>query len=268
MRLTRVLLATMTLALPGLAMAESLDLAGHKIEISETDDFAFQLTVDGKAVLTDGLIRTENSQELDGGAVLIGVAGAGGNACDAAPFALWLPKEGAPRLDGPIDSCSYLISQVVENGIQWSSPSLPGRLTEHWLWTAEGGMQARPATPFAPDAGKDWSSLPALADQHPAEALRLVPVYDALIAGLGDAEFQKFGERISDLGSGGLQGADYYGEACIKEVCDTDFAGIWLDAAQQKVFAFWRDETGMHRFPENLAEWPAGAVARFKKRGA
>ncbi|MBA3910919.1 MAG: hypothetical protein C0524_13855 [Rhodobacter sp.] len=45
---------------------------------------------------------------LDGVTVKTGTAGAGGNACNASPIVLALPKGAAPGFDVPIDSCAYL----------------------------------------------------------------------------------------------------------------------------------------------------------------
>ena len=133
-----------------------------------------------------------------------------------------------------------------------------------WIWTAADGIVAGPTTPFAPDAGRGWEALAELADAHPADALRLEPVFRALETGLGQ-DFAAFEERIAGLGSGGMEGADYFGRACIKEVCDTDFAGIWLDAARREVFAWWRDDSdgALRIFPADRALWPAAALAKL-----
>lgn len=260
------ILTLLAALLPGIAAAEDWQLAGHGVTLEEGADGGSRLLADGAVILEDWLLLANGAGPMPGGAVVHGVSGAGGNACDAAPFVLWLPEGGAPRLDGPIETCSYLEAQVGPDSITWASRPSPGRMTESWTWTAADGIVAGPVTPFAPDAGRGWEALAELADAHPADALRLEPVFRALETGLGP-DFAAFEERIAGLGSGGLDGADYFGRACIKEVCDTDFAGIWLDAARREVFAWWRDgsDGALRIFPADRGLWPAAALATLAK---
>lgn len=252
----------------GAAAAENWQLAGHQVSLDPVAEGGYRLVADGKVMLEDWLILSDAPATVAGQAVISGVAGAGGNICNAAPFLLFLPQGAPARLDGQIDTCSYLEPSFGDQAITWVSPSVPGLLTESWIWTPDGGFVEGPATAFAPDAGRGWESLGTLADQHPSEALRLEPVYDALKAGLGP-DWDAFAERISGLGSGGLVGADYSGSACIKADCDTDFAGIWLDSARQQAFAYWRvsDDPTLHLYPPDRSQWPAGALKALSRRG-
>lgn len=264
----RVILALGLAALPCMAAAESWDLAGHRVEIVEASEGGHSLTVDGAEVLSDWLIFADATQPLPGGAVLYGVAGAGGNACDAAPFALWLPEGKPAELSGPIETCSYLEARPIEGGVEWQSVSLPGRLTEHWQWTVEGGMLALEPTPFQPDAGRGWDDLPSLAGQHPVEALRLEPVYMALTEGLGEDGFQSFAERIAELGSGDLTGEGYQGEGCMKFTCDEDWAVLYLDSVSEQPFVIWKvsGEASYRIWPEKTDLWPPEAMAMLRDK--
>lgn len=253
----------------GAAGAEDWQLAGHQVVLESVEEVGYRLVADGAVVLEDRLILPDGAQAVAGGAVVYGVAGPGGNACDAAPFALWLPEGGPARLDGPIETCSPLTPEYTGGSVIWTSAEVVGRMTEHWVWTPEGGIVAEATTAFAPDAGFGWADLAAMADQHPSYALEMKPVYDDLLIGLGEAEFQLFAERIGGLGSGGMVGPDYYGEACIKEVCDTDFAGIWLEAAREQAFVFWKDyDSGAVKiYPNDRSLWPEGALAKLADHG-
>lgn len=254
--------------LPGMAGAEEWALAGHKVQLEELAEGGYRLTADGKVMLEDWQVFADEAAEIPGGALIYGSSGPGGNACAAPPFVLWLPEGGMARLDGPADTCSYLEGQRDGDRITWASEPVPGEMTESWIWTAKGGLVAGPSSAFAPDPGRGWEALPELADQHPAEAMRLQPVYEALKSGLGD-EFPDFAERISGLGSGGLVGPDYYGEACIKETCDIDMAALWLDAGRREAFAFWRVAEGgeLRLYPADRALWPEGALAKLAEAG-
>ncbi|NGM45457.1 hypothetical protein G5B31_07895 [Rhodobacter sp. SGA-6-6] len=259
-----VTLTLLAALLPGIAAAEDWQLAGHSVTLEDVADGGSRLSADGAVVLEDWLLLTDGAGPMPGGAAVWGVSGPGGNACDAAPFVLWLPEGGAARLDGPVDTCTTLEAQVGPDSITWDSEPVPGEMSESWIWTPAGGIVAGPSTPFAPDAGRGWEALPELADAHPADALRLEPVYRALEAGLGP-DFPAYEERISGLGSGGLEGADYAGRACIKLVCETDFAGLWLDAARREVFAWWRNDAdgALRLFPADRVLWPEGALAKL-----
>lgn len=254
--------------LPMAAMADDWQLAGHDVLLEEVTDEGYRLTADGKVVMEDWQIFADQAVELPGGAFILGSAGPGGNACNAAPFVLWLPSGGEARLDGPADTCAYMEPVVAGEQVTWSSEALPDQAAEKWIWTPEGGLVAGEGEAFAPVPGLSWEAIAMLAERHPAEAMRIEPVYNEIKAALGD-QFPGFAERISGLGSGGLVGKDYYGESCIKLTCETDFAGIWLDMAQKKVFAYIasQDAEGVQLFPADRALWPAAALDALEKRG-
>jgi len=252
----------------GVAGAEDWTLAGHLVTLTETSDEGFKLSVDGKVMLETWLLFEPQTLDLPGAVAFYGISSAGGNGCEGAPFVLYLP-EGAPaRLDGPIDTCSYLEAVIADDMIRWTSPKIPGRMTVTWGWSAENGIIESPPVAFAPGDGRGWEALPELVDAHPADALLLEPVYNALKAGLG-AEWDDFAGPIGELGSGGLIGPDYYGEACLKFECDASFAGLWLEAESQKVFAYWKsfDSSEVHLFPADRNQWPRGAQDKLAERG-
>ena len=248
------------------AGAEDWKLAGHDVSLQESTDDGFRLLADGKVVLEDWRIYEPEVMDVPGGAAFYAVSGAGGNACDAAPFVLYLP-EGAPaRLDGPIETCDYLTKNLLDGSIRWTSPNVPGRMTVTWVWSADFGFIESTPVAFKPDAGRGWEALPELTDGHPADAVRLEPVYTALKEGLG-AEWDDFARPIGGLGSAGFIGPDYFGEACTKEVCDAEFAGLWLDAGRQEVFAYWKtfENPEVRIFPADRNLWPQGALEALSK---
>ena len=262
------LAAGLALAWTGGAAAESWQLAGHAVTLEDTGEGGARLVADGAVVLEDWQVFADGALQVPGGAVVWGAAGPGGNACNAAPFALWLPQGGPARLDGPADSCAYLVPAPGPDGISWTAEALPGEPSETWVWTAAGGLVAGQGAAFAPEAGLGWEALAGLDGQHPVEALKLSPVWAALQAGLAPADMQAFSERISELGSGGLTGADYLGEACLKFTCDADWALLYLEAATQRVFAAWHvgGEAGPHLFPADPGGWPAAAMAALRAK--
>lgn len=240
---------------------ETLTVAGHEIVISGDAMGEATLQVDGETLHENGAIYLDPEvQDIGGLAVVTGAAGSGGNACNAAPFVLALP-EGAPaQFFGPVDSCAYLLPHVEAETLIFTSDPLPGYPGEVWVWTPGKGFAAGEAVGFAGSEG--WEAFDSLAEAHPADALKITPVLEALEAGLG-ADYPIFAERISDLGSGDLTAGGYLGQACLKATCDDDWALLYIDRESHGVFAAWA-VTGtaeMKLWPEDKATWPAEALA-------
>lgn len=240
---------------------ETLTVAGHEIVISDDGKGAATLAVDGTVLHENGVIYLDpGQQDLGGLTVVTGAAGSGGNACNAAPFVLALPEGEAAQFYGPVDSCAYLLPSVEAETLVFKSDPLPGYPGEVWVWTPGKGFAAGAAVGFVGSEG--WEAFDSLAGAHPAEALKITPVLEALKAGLGP-DYPLFAERISDLGSGDLTAGGYLGQACIKFTCDEDWALLYLDRASQGVFAAWAvaGTAEPKLWPADRSLWPAEALA-------
>jgi len=244
----------------GIRQEAKLVLGYQQIAVIGTPEGDAHLVVDGAVLMEDGVIYLDEAVIVDGVPVMTGVAGAGGNACNAAPFVLALPESGAPELSGPVDSCARFTPRIVEGKLVFTSDPMPGAAGETWVWSRDGGFVPGPAIGFVPYAG--WEALNALAGAHPADALAIAPVLEALQAGLGD-QYPDFIERISDLGAGDLVAGGYLGRACLKFTCDADWAVLYLDAATEQVFAIWAmdGEEELRIWPGETTQWPAQAMA-------
>jgi hypothetical protein len=216
---------------------DAITVAGHEIVVIGDGIWSATLAVDGVTLHENGLIFLDAQvQDLGGLAVVTGVAGAGGNACNAPPFVLTLPEGGPAEFFGPVDSCANLMPSVEAETLVFASDALPGYPGEVWIWTPGKGFAAGPSRDFVATAG--WEDFDSLAEAHPADALAIAPALAALQAGLGP-DYPDFAKRISDLGSGDLTPMGYLGRACIKFTCDEDWALLYLDRASQGVFAAW-----------------------------
>lgn len=248
----------------GAVSAESVSVAGHKIDITDDGMGSAALLVDGEVLLEDGLIFLDEAvQQIGGVSAVTGVAGAGGNACGAAPFVLALTESKTPQLYGPLDSCREFTLQVQPEALVFSTKPLPSEPGEVWVWNPVSGMTEALPEEFAATEG--WEAMPRLAGAHPVEAMTLAPVLSALQAGLG-ADYPEFAERISDLGSGDATAEGYLGQACLKFTCDTDWALLYLHPATEGVFAAWHvdGETEPHVWPADTGTWPEEAVAALR----
>ncbi|MGL4235499.1 hypothetical protein [Tabrizicola sp.] len=255
---------------------EALTVAGRQISVTEDGMGSATLAVDGVVMHENGVIYIDpEPQVVAGVTVLTGAAGAGGNACNAAPFVLALPESGAPKFWGPIDSCTYLVPDAQNSRVLFvseSSSNVSGRIRpdEVWMWTPSDGF----TTPLgSADVGSTaapgWEGLEGLAGAHPVEALKITPLMEALQAGFGE-DYARFAERISDLGSGDLTEKGYLGQACLKFTCEEDWAFLYIDRATQTVFAAWNTsgETDIHRWPEDTKLWPEEALTALGERSA
>lgn len=244
------------------AGAEALSVAGHELEVREDGMGGAALLVDGAVLHEDGVIYLDAPVEVAGQTVVTGVAGAGGNGCGAAPFVLALPDGAAPAFHGPVDSCREFAIQIQPDAVVFATEPLPAEPGEIWVWTPITGLTEALPEEFSADADAGWDAVPSLAGAHPVDAMKLAPVLAALQGGLGDG-YQAFAERISDLGSGDLTAEGYLGQACLKFTCDADWALLYLHPGTQSVFAAWAvgGEPQPHLWPEDLASWPAEALA-------
>lgn len=258
---------SVALALAASALsAEELSIAGHRVGILDDGMGSAALTVDGEVLHENGIILLdEATQSIGGMTVVTGVAGAGGNACGAAPFVLALPEGAAPQLFGPVDSCRAFTLQVQPEALVFATDPLPSEPGEVWVWNPVSGLTEAASEEFSADTDAGWEALPRLAGAHPVDAMKLAPVLQALETGLG-ADYPIFAERISDLGSGDLTAEGYLGQACLKVTCETDWALLYLHPETKAVFAAWHvdAEDAPHLWPTDMALWPAEALAALE----
>jgi hypothetical protein len=248
------------------ALAEGLTLAGHEITVTGDGMGSAALLVDGQVLHENGVIYLdEATQSLGGVTVVTGVAGAGGNACGAAPFVLALSEGAAPALYGPLDSCREFTMQVQPEALVFSTEPLPSEPGEVWVWNPVTGLTEALPEEFVADTGAGWEAMPTLAGAHPVDAMKLAPVLSALQGGLG-ADYPVFAERISDLGSGDLTAEGYLGQACLKFTCDGDWAFLYLHPSTEGVFVGWHvtGEIEPHIWPADTNLWPAEAMAALR----
>ena len=253
----------------GAALAQDLTLAGHTISVTGDGMGSAALVVDGEVLHENGVIYLdEATQAVSGLTVVTGVAGAGGNACGAAPFVLALAEGAAPAFYGPLDSCREFTLQVQPEALVFATEPLPSEPGEVWVWNPATGMTEALPEEFSADSAAGWEAMPTLAQAHPVDAMKLAPVLAALQGGLGE-DYAAFAERISDLGSGDLTPEGYLGQACLKFTCDADWAFLYLHPATEGVFVGWHvyGEIEPHIWPTDTTLWPAEAMDALRAAG-
>ncbi len=258
--------ATLVVLLGQAALAQDLSVAGHQIGVQDDGMGGAALVVDGEVLLEDGVIYLDVTLPVVGEIpVVTGVAGAGGNACAAAPFVLALPPGGPPALYGPVESCREFAVQIQPDALVFATDPLPAEPGEVWVWNPVTGLTEALPEAFSADAGAGWDAVAGLGQAHPVDAMKLGPVLSALETGLG-ADYPIFAERISDLGSGDRTAEGYLGHACLKFTCEADWALLYLHPATQGVFAAWHVEGDVEPrvWPADTTLWPAEAMAALR----
>jgi hypothetical protein len=248
------------------AAAQEMEVAGHSVSVAPGVDGGQALVVDGEIVMIHGLVLLDAvPQVVNGVTVVTGVAGLGGNACNAAPFVLALPAGAGPALSGPVDTCAYLEMTAGPATLVFTGTATPETPAEVWVWAPETGFAAGAPQPFAPDAALGWDNLAALDGAHPIDALRLATVEADLKTAFGP-DWPAFTERLSGLGSGTLTAEGYLGEACIKFTCETDWALLYLHARSRRAYAVWSDGSALRLSPPDPGLWPEEAAAALRVR--
>jgi len=254
------------LSLPSAALAEPLLVDGHIVDVADDGEGGQSLLVDGQPVFQDGVIYLDGEpQAVAGQTVLTGTAGPGGNACNPAPFVLsW--QHGKAVLDGPVESCEYLEDRTAgATGLSFASRPTAAAPGERWDWMPGAGFTKGEEVTFVPDPAKGWDDLSGLAEAHPVDVWGYAPIRDQMLELLGESETDSFLQAIGGLGSGGLAGPGYVGQACDKFDCQATKGLLVLDAETRQPYLAWSLFGGnLMTRPEGLENWSPGALQAYR----
>ncbi|NPD16222.1 hypothetical protein HOY34_13555 [Xinfangfangia sp. D13-10-4-6] len=258
----RGILAALLLSTPMMAFAEnarpdSVDLGGHIVTVTETEDFDQAVVVDGEPILTNGLIFLDGTVEVAGQTVVTGVAGSGGNACGGTPFVISL-ADGVPKLDGPIESCSWFEMTASPDQLLFQTGAYPGLPAQVYSWTPASGLVDQGPKAFAPIEGQTWADFAWLAGKHPSDALGFAPVYAEFTSSMSASDWDEYAGILVQMGSGDLIDQGYSGNACNKLACLSEWAWLWIDKDSQQAVAVWKNEGDEEpkSWPADRSTWP------------
>lgn len=237
-------------------------ISGHTIVI-EGSMPEEDLKIDGRSVHKDAIISFDELVVVDGVPALLGSSSPGGNACDGSPFVLSFPKEGRPRLDGPIDNCAWFQHQTLDGGVEFSTHEVPGQKTDHWRWTPKDGFAQLASTDVQPDADASWDSLREKTLEHPSEAFQNAGV-STTIKGLLGSQFGMFQQLMTGVGSGEFKGDDYVGTACRPHMCMDEAGLLFLSAHDRQAFAAWKPDGGKIVVFPPVKQWPEKAKSELR----
>lgn len=239
-------------------------IAGHTVEIKERD-FEKVLSIDGRELHTNQIIFLDDIYAFGGTVVVVGTSSGGGNACDGSPFVVSFPEKGAPRIDGPLDSCAPVSHTVDGTSLLFSTANIPGRDTERWQWTVDRGIAPLDPVAFQPDAASGWSNLRERTFTHPSDAFKNAEIAASFKMVLG-SDFTRFQQLMSGVGSGAFKGDDFVGSACRPHACLDEAGLIFLSSSDRRVYAAWKPDGGkIAVFPSPVKDWPEKARAELKE---
>lgn len=245
------------------AQAGALDpLFGERVRLEELDqDQGQRLEIDGQTVLTNYSIAAAQTGVVDGVDILLGMTGAGGNACGDSPFMisnLGGTARTKLRFDGPIGNCRALDFQFEADRVLFQSDNVPGFGQERWQWTPLLGFKALETLPFEPEKRTNWSNLHKVLGTNPSDVFKDEAIYAQLKNLLG-ADFEDFAKTLSGVGSAEFDGEDYRGNACASHSCTIQEALIFLATKEHKAFAALKmPEKDIRTFPA-IEQWPPQA---------
>jgi len=183
--------AAIAVIVPTFSLAQATEISarffGYRLEMPRDED-GRTLRIDGVKLLKNWYLDIEEVAVVAGVPVIIGSSSNGGNACESSPFVVSFPKEGKPRLDGPLDTCSGTGHQLTANGIDFFSAAIPGREGERWQWTFVNAFTKLPKRMGATARAHCWSpkrSSRLWGDCHP----------DLPVAGTGQTERAAYPDR-------------------------------------------------------------------------
>lgn len=221
------------------------------------------LTVDDRIFLRDAIISLGEIAVVDSTPVIIGTTSAGGNACEETPFVLSFPMNGAPRLDGPIETCAIVKYEKKDTQYEFWVDAIPGRDGQRWVWTPEKGLSAPSSSSFAANKSKGWINLRERTLVHPSNVMGYSEIAEQIETLLG-ADKKQFLEIITGVGGGSFKGDDYVGSTCAPHMCGDIEALVFLFFSQKKPYLAWKPENQKIVVRPHISEWPEKAKTELR----
>jgi hypothetical protein len=245
-----------------------MKMFGHAVEILKTTDGQEQLTVDKKVLLKDQYISLEEIATVDGVPSVVGQRSGGGNICDGSAFILSFPKNGAVKIDGPLDSCNTSETTIEETLIVVRVAPTPQTAGSEWTWSPSSGFSTGISIPFAARPEDGWAALRSRSIDHPSSLLGYADLSRLIEKRVGSAKASFIG-LSSGPGSAEYRNNLLIATSCRAHSCDDTSLLVVIDIAARQVFVALRDGAAPTLIVPQAAGWPSGArseLSAFQKR--
>lgn len=236
-------------------------LFGHDVTISGPSNEEV-LKVDGREMHQNAYVSLDEVTIVDGTPVAIGNSSMGGNACDGAYFFLSFPKNAAPKLDGPIESCFSTSYEVHDAEVIVATGNIPGEGQSRWRWTPANGIQPLDKVAFSADKN-GWEILRERKIGHPGQLLSNGEISAQLKQMIGGS-YESFQRTLNGVGSGEFQSDDWFGQSCTPHMCTEEEAIVFLSGRDRKVYAAWKPYGQKIKVWPPVKEWPEKAKVHLR----
>lgn len=249
-----VFVATAFIAMPVNAAEFNMTLFGHAVSISPSGD-QFKLEIDGRQVLKNYYLDLDDIYLVGTTPAVIGTSSGGGNACEGSPFVISFPTDGAPRVDGPLDTCFGVKVEVSGGALVLSTAPTPNEPGERWRWTPSDGIVEAGKQAFVSDKSKGWPQLRERTASHPADLLDYAEI-NAEIVRLAGNEASLVNDILAGVGSGKYDGDLFIGTSCSRHMCLDQEAIVIADMAHKLVYLAWKPSGQKIKVNPGVLTWP------------
>jgi hypothetical protein len=247
---------------------QTMEFAGNKLEIVQTDDFDRVLKINGDEAFRDFQIYMERTIPLGGREVLLVSAGPGGNACGSYPVVLIPGNDGTLTVSTPIGKeCGRFaeVAATTDRLIFLGHPT-PGNPATIDHWWPRGGLEHVGRIEFEPQPDTGWANLDGTAVSHPLGLFSNADVYRAIeeLAGTD------LGALATSLGVAGepqlFQDRFLIGMGCTPHACGAADGFIAVDLQEKTVYAA-TDATEQRSVWPSADQWPDPLKAKLEAWG-
>lgn len=259
--------AAIAVIVPTFSLAQATEISarffGYRLEMPRDED-GRTLRIDGVKLLKNWYLDIEEVAVVAGVPVIIGSSSNGGNACESSPFVVSFPKEGKPRLDGPLDTCSGTGHQLTANGIEFFSAAIPGREGERWQWTFVNAFTKLPSTTFEPDRTKGWAQLRERTAGHPSDLLDYGEIATRIYQLLGPDK-QSVLPILTGVGSASFEGDWFIGQVCRPHSCGAEEGIVVASLGKREIYLAWKPENKKIVVRPPVSQWPEKAKSALRE---
>ena len=265
-RRLHALVAIVLTAMPVKAAEFDMTLFGHEVSISPSGD-QYKLEIDGREVLKNYYLDLDEIYLVGGTPAVVGTSSGGGNACEGSPFVVSFPPDGAPRVDGPLDTCFGVKVEVSDGALVLSTAPNPNEPGQRWRWTPSDGIVEAGNQAFVADKLKGWPQLRERAASHPADLLDHAEINTEISRLAGD-DAPLVNDILIGVGSGKYDGDLFIGTSCSRHMCLDQEAIVIADMAHKVVYLAWKPSGQKIKVSPIVKTWPDKPKAALREWAA
>ena len=231
---------------------QTMEFAGNRLEVVQTDDFERVLKVNGGEVFRDFQLWLDRAIPLGSRQVLLASAGPGGNACGSYPVVLVPANDGSLTVATPIGRECGLFAEMAATPTEliFFGHAAPGNPASIDQWSPTTGLEHVGRIEFEPQPGTGWQTLRIDDLSHPRHLFDNADVYRA-VADLAGADLAALSTSLSVASElEPVDGRYLVGMGCMPHACGAADGFIAVDVEGRAVYAA-TDAT------EQTSVWPA-----------